>query len=78
MINEMTNTPIDTTNPISTNRHPVVGKRNGHQPEAIAGRNQSKHADQPSDLQKQFGFHNSRNCFINLWPFGERVIAWRF
>ena len=58
VVNEMTNTPIATTNPNQYNGHPVIGKRKDHQPEAIASRNQSKHADHASDFQNQFGFHN--------------------
>jgi len=38
-----------------------MGKRIVHQPEAIGGRDQSKHADHHGDCQNQFRFHNSEN-----------------
>ena len=61
VINEMTNTPIATTNPITTTRHPVIGKWNGHQPEAIASRNQSKHADQPATFKASLVFITTKH-----------------
>src|ERR1700730_13591470 len=77
LINEMTNTPIDTTNPITTELHPVIGKWNGHQPEAAASRNHSKHTDQPDHFQTQFGFHNHKALPSKRVEISHGTVSWQ-
>jgi len=52
--------------------HPVKGKWNGHQPEAVASRKEGEYTDQSDHLQGQFGFR-----FLHLFRFHVIWLRWR-
>ena len=54
--NEMINTKIASEKTSYYNRHPPIGKRMVHQPEAIARSNQSEHADHDRGRQVPLWF----------------------